>query len=458
MGPTLRLVAILLTLFALPAWAEDALLVRSAEHPEYSRLLVTVPSGTTWAVVRDGRKATVSFPGIRAPFAMDGLFERMPRTRIVAVEARNAVIGSALDLTLACSCEVAVSRVGSRFLAIDVRRAATAEAAPTGRRVLTPRSQQPENAEPVVPDELAESPAAPSPVEGLPPEGEAAPLEEAAALPEEALRPSPPAPRNPELDAARDNLVEQLNRAAAEGLIELAEPLAPPVFTPTMPTITMADPMADTEAALEADRPVAESGATPPEADPPRPQPLAAPSAELNEPAMKAPEEAVTGPAPEDSLDPLAQMSMSGALAEADIEAQIEARTPLDAVAIENSKSAVANACPRNARLDVRRWGSPDPIAERIGAYRRAIVSDYGTLDEARVMDLAKFYISIGFGREAENLVSLIGDASEDTRLLSDIARVIEGREAAEGGALDSMDACVGRLSMWRVVAGFERL
>ncbi|MEO0387960.1 MAG: hypothetical protein AAF281_10580, partial [Pseudomonadota bacterium] len=156
------LIMALALLGPVPAAAQDRLLVRSAEHPNYSRLLVTVPQGTTWALSRDGRNASVSFQGLRQAFMLENIFDRMPRTRIVSVDGGVDALGATLDLTLACSCGVEVSRVGSRFVAIDVTRDASAAADPLRRRVLTAPRRTPETQAPdALADDTAATPEAP---------------------------------------------------------------------------------------------------------------------------------------------------------------------------------------------------------------------------------------------------------------------------------------------------------
>ncbi len=437
----------------LVALSQDQLIVRSAEHPEYSRLLVTVPSGTSWAIAQDGRTATVSFPGVRAEFSMDQIFDRMPRTRIVAVEGKNRAIGAALDLTLACSCKIEVSRIGSRFLAVDVKRAEGNKNAPAGRRVLSasePKGEPLEtSADLAAVRESDQVPLATAPSSTL--------LKTTNQLSSlgpsqsgDAIETSPKqTPEASNLGNTRQGLVAQLTRAAEEGLIEFSDLAASLSFTPTLPSVSNLHPnQSNTEQPLLSTRELGKTSAD-------------------NSVSAERPEMADIGdekPNNQSEIrslqnNPFAQIAIPSEMMDERLESQVQTRTPLDEIDVENSRTAVDITCPQDRYLDVREWGAGEPIGDEIGALRRALVSDYGTIDGQVVYTLAKYYISIGFGREAESILGLVpGMEDEKALLLRDLARVVEGREVSGEGVLTNTRDCVGRVSLWRAVAGMERL
>ncbi|QHQ36810.1 tetratricopeptide repeat protein [Algicella marina] len=477
----LWLFAWLTFLFSTVAHAQDTMLVRSAEHPEYSRLLVTVPSGSSWALVREGRTATVSFPGIRAGFALGAIFDRMPRTRIVAVEGRDAVLGSALDITLACSCDVEISRLGNRFIAIDVRRAAKETAAPSTRRLLSGNAGTKVSEAATEPLEKEDPSARPAQMAAEPADSSMERPDTTSAPAKDELVPARPSGRSDDqdmaepitdspqiaaLEAARESLVTQLNRAAEEGLLDLADPPAPEFFVPTTPNVTTRE---EAHADLEM-MPANQDGS--PISDQDLPQVKAEPSEREKQKSALAPpgpghakaEKVATEPAessakrnPQPEMVPTPPTGSAGAPVNPDD--QMEIRTPIQDVAEENRQRAAARACPNDAVLDVRSWQAETAVSEEIGRLRRLMVSDYGTLDAAVVRDLARFYISLGFGREAEYVTRLLPSPSaEEADLLMEIARIIEGRPHTDDGVLAKGADCHGRFTLWRAVAGLEHL
>lgn len=442
----IRLLTLLMVL-ATSLAAQSTLQIRAAEHPDYSRLIVPLPEDTSWALSSDGRTTTVTFPGLRTDFDLAGVFKRMPRTRIVAVNGRNTALGAALELTLTCSCDVSAERIGSRFLAIDVSRDASIDEAEGSRRLLNPfgqdQGQQPtdpaevtEPAETTSEEEQAVAGAAPDMTvsEGaadeharatetmsevqIPDTGLEAPIEHDSAdapdhdiedtLDHETMAASEP--RAP-LESVREDLRRQLENAAAEGLLDAAEPLHPDPH----PEMGLGDMV-------------------PSEDDGHHSVSMAEADAGHGSSAMQ----------PE--LDDLLANS------------QIETRLPLEAGASAAAGAVQRKTCTSDAALNVARWSDGGPIADEIGTLRKAVVSDYGTVDGNAVADLARLYILNGFGREAKAVLTLAPETQRDRALLEELADVVEGRPIPEDGVLASSGDCDGRIAMWRAVAGLELL
>lgn len=126
---------------ALPALAAEGGPIRGGEHDGFTRIVLEVEPATEWSLEsRDGR-AVVTFPGRSIDFTTDGAFDRIPRSRITAIDVGTGRGGSVVALTLGCDCRVSTSFVGARFLAIDIAdrveptpigKAAPDEALPVG--------------------------------------------------------------------------------------------------------------------------------------------------------------------------------------------------------------------------------------------------------------------------------------------------------------------------------------
>ena len=116
----------------------------------------------------------------------------------------------------------------------------------------------------------------------------------------------------------------------------------------------------------------------------------------------------------------------------------------------------VPSACLPDEALDVGAWSNGLPLTAQLPTLRRQLVGEFDEPDPAGVRDLARLYIRFGFGAEAEALVTGFGDevALEDGPLLADLARVVDGRPAAEGGPLAFAGPCPGRHGLWLALGG----
>ncbi|MHA3915586.1 hypothetical protein [Halovulum sp. GXIMD14793] len=423
-------ICLIAALWSGAAAAQPVIQVRAAEHPGYSRLIVPLPGDATWVISQDGPVSTVVFPGLRAEFDLSGVFNRMPRTRVVALASRNTALGTALDLTLTCSCEVNAERIGSRFLAIDVSRETSANAPTAARRVLNPFAVQDEGAEapPSKPaaeqsadaQEIAEptqSDVSEAALADRPrSDAEMAEMKPSAANGTPNTMPSTTTTKTTEADApltqVQRDLRAQFANAAAEGLLQLAEPQVTPPST-YMQEQTVPDQVQGADQAEDEN---------------------------------------------EEQGDDTAQTPTLAQLAARLADAQIKTRLPLAVSDIAAETAETRPACNSDMALNVARWGSGLPMVEEIGMMRRDVVSEYGTVDTEAVADLARLYLLNGFGREAKAVLSLASGAPRDHDLLAELADVIEGQPVPSDGVLARSGDCEGRISMWRAVAGFEML
>ncbi len=126
----LALVA-LASLMPLAAPAQTVTLgVRGGEHADFTRLVIHLPEESTWRLTREGRRARLDLTGPPVDFDLAQTFARIPRTRLHDAVAK----GSALQLELACACEVRASEDIPQYLVIDIIGArATRSAAPGPR-------------------------------------------------------------------------------------------------------------------------------------------------------------------------------------------------------------------------------------------------------------------------------------------------------------------------------------
>jgi hypothetical protein len=108
-----------LAVLAAPAMAETAR-VLSGEHADFTRLVVELPAAADWRV---GRTAMgygfVTIAGKQPGYELSGVWDRIPRSRLQALRADPE--SGALLLTLACDCHVFPFEVQPGVVVLDIR-------------------------------------------------------------------------------------------------------------------------------------------------------------------------------------------------------------------------------------------------------------------------------------------------------------------------------------------------
>lgn len=394
-------------------FAQQAASVRAVEHPEFSRIVLSVPSGARYALSSDTATARVRLTDNALSYDFSGVFDRMPRDRIRSVQARALGDATVITLALGCACDVSLVPIGSGYLAIDVRRKSTASG------FISQKTRRPA-------DDPAPAPEAPAST--TPPTAQAA-APEATTVdtkdlpdtppPDTPVAANPPLAEDPVI-AARRALVQQLDRAVAQGLLSLA------------PVVDTIDP-ALTETAILADDPIATL-----------PSPVLAPSLTAStKPAVPAAADLQPDPVPNPSSEHIS------------VRQGLTSRTP-EAVPTTQA-AATPKTCQIEGPLNTTQWPKVQgDVTALIGQYRLALVDPSGAVDPSAVARLAQFYIALGFGREAEALLRSVEPQFAQTALLSDLARVVEGRAVAAAGPLVQAQGCTGRSLLWRAAAGLD--
>ena len=362
---------------AATAHAQEGGAIRSGEHADFSRLVMRVDVTTEWSLeTRDGR-ATVFFPGRTLDFGTADVFDLIPRTRVTGVRVDETEGGTQVEIDLGCDCRVSTTFVDGRWLAVDVADRGAERARP---------DPAPE-AEPKVAEDV--------PVES--PEDRA--IREAGIV-----------------ASAEDILLQQIERAANQGIIQLK----------TGPSASAPDPGAP---AMPRTLP---------------PEPPAQPEIAATEPPGIRPEPQVAS-----GENPLAGLLDHR---------QIVATTVFDrdsaGVAGRMAETALPVECIDDARLDVGDWSSGAPYLEQAADFARLAVGEFDTVDPVSLAAAARLKIHHGLGFEAEFLLGGFDAPVADRALLVDLARAVEGRAPAEDGPLSIAAACPGRHGLWLALAG----
>lgn len=204
---------------AQPAAAEVAR-VASGEHANFTRLVIELPAATDWTVGRTAMGygfATVQ--PVQPDYDLDRVWQRIPRTRLQSL--RIDPVSGALQLALACDCHVVPFSYRPNMVVLDIRNGP----APAGSRFENPLALAPEPDLP--PASSARDPAQP--------------MRSAAAVYDwrAGLRGNPGersfatgdvpsfATGGLSLQPLRDQLLEQISRGAADGVVQMEMPGIP---------------------------------------------------------------------------------------------------------------------------------------------------------------------------------------------------------------------------------------
>lgn len=338
--------------------------------------------------------------------------------RVVGAREVDDAAASRLRFLLACDCSyAAVMRAG--VLKIEFRDPAAFESSTlspeanserNGSRFAPvsapgPRPRRSASAGPSVDPAAEENPVAPPASPGA----DLALAEEGAGGKDEEVR------------LARRKLLEQLSRAAEQGLLDFASPEAEKSAPP--PPEREETPDAVVETIVEA---------APVEEEAPLPETAAS---DMDIPAVEAP------PRPKDP-----------------VELSVRARTSIDkAFRADRRDTIVAQApCVEDFRLDARYWPGAGTFLDEVSAFNRALVNEFDEPNPEAVTGLTRLYVSWGFGREALQTIDLYGEAIDDAALLRDLAYIVDGEPPTIDGPISAAGPCSGPVALWFKAAGLR--
>ena len=440
-----------------PTASAETVRVRSGEHADFSRLVLDIAAPVTWRFGRiaGGYGLRVARDGIQYDLAR--VFDLIPRQRLARISPASGASG--LDLGVTCECYAELVEMRPGVLVIDLHDGKAPAGSPFEAMLDVPElvaAAVPHTAEPLsisqqdrlkffwgaasVPgpgsDSGSVNPAAPEPAApdvempdaGMPnavmPETATAPdgsaLDAHATAPPAdhpaSLLPASLLPASPDLDVlpepgvpvphipiservaeAQGILLEQIGRAASQGLLQ-ADTLA----LPDLPTETIA---------VAEDLPAAaEPGSTP---------------------HVQA--------------------------ADPDSHIRLTAETSIDRDTLHSGPTARltenGGTCLDDALLDLREWGTDTAPADQIAEKRRSLIGEFDAPSAAAVGELARLYLYLGFGAEAREVLHSFGVAVPNSDLLDTLGQIVDGVSVTDPGRLAGQMGCDGASALWSVLA-----
>lgn len=367
--------------------------VQSGDHQEFTRLVLPIGADREWDLAQtpSGQWELILTPSVDG-FDISRVFDLIQRERLADVDASQN-----LSLDLGCACDVTSFRYDTRFLVIDITDP-DPNAAPLETPASDTEATERAAAADALPD-LANLLQAPDDLPQVDPELEVPQPE----IPPET--PNPVAP-NPRLAEAAQIMAEQLARAAAAGLLDIAadEPMTaadptenaaldPAVPVEPMPTVTSEPALADTEI-----------------------QPIS---------AEETPNEALP----------------------------VRAETAFDSIIPADGPigDPPAEASCLNAPFIVADWADGEGLYHALGALRLELYDERDALRPDSAVNLARHYLYYGFGSEATYWLEQTGNAPN---ALLEVAALIDGEDTPTFLPVRSTEDCSEGELLWRYLGG----
>lgn len=398
----MRVLSALALALAAGSAAAETVRVRSGEHPGFSRLVVELGEPGDWRLVREGSSYVLETGRAGLSFDLSEVYRLIPRTRIASL-TQDAATGR-LTIALGCDCSATAKVHRGNWIVVDV-----ADGAPASESRGSAAAHPEEPAQAEAPRDIFgegrrrfAGSAGRSIVFLAPP---SRPEEDVLQLPPWSAAwqdrlPAAPADAGSEARASaeasvqdqRARLLEELARAAAQGLVE-------------------------------ADLPALDAATAPFERD---------------EPAPREGPPPVPEPAPVEHVRIEAETSV-----DRDSGSSTEAR----------AATAEGHACIDDSELDFGAWGGSGDVPATLADRRMALVGEFDHPDEDAVLALARYYLHLGFGAEARATLSAFGTTGERADRIAALAAVLDGSDEGLPGPLAHQAGCGGRASLWSVLA-----
>ncbi|MCG6903272.1 MAG: hypothetical protein LJE68_11385 [Rhodobacter sp.] len=388
------------------------LAVQSGEHADFSRVVVTLKPGPDWRLGRVDGGYELRPDAPNDGYDLRKVFDLIPRDRIAALEPRA---GGHLFFRVDCDCHADAFEIRSG-LVIDIKDGPPPRA--NRFEVALEALEQPARPRPVSrPGTVAGPAIAPAEKPAIPlttrfparrteyawadalamdlsrPRAAAAPM----AAPAEPETAAPPRDRVLEV---QQQLIEQLGRAAVQGLVT-------------------AD-LSQTEARIEKTRPMPDiDGQGAPTHHPPLP------------------------PEPDAVGDPVRSDHIRFETA-VDRGRNALRSTPL---------TSDGTKCLPGDDFDIATWGAAPDKGGSLSLSHAAVVAEFDEADPKGIETVAKQYIYLTFGAEAKALMTVFDVAPRNAQLLHAMADIMDtGSTEANAIPRDQL-ACDDRVAMWAILA-----
>lgn len=120
----MRFIVVFLALFPSLALAQQGTFVSkvtSGEHDTFTRLVVELPASASWEISTRNEEVVFTIIGRDVTYDTVGVFDKIPKDRIRAVQATGTL--GELQILLSCECEVESFDFGTNYAVVDIKTA-----------------------------------------------------------------------------------------------------------------------------------------------------------------------------------------------------------------------------------------------------------------------------------------------------------------------------------------------
>ena len=190
--------------------------ILSGEHADFTRLVIELPDDGGWTLGRTATGYAFASGAVSQPvYDLARVWDRIPRNRLQSLRVDPG--SGALQISLACPCHVFPFEFRDGMVVLDIRNGP----APPGSAFEAPFASPEANTTTAMAPSLV--PTAPAAYDWIEPARAGAGKSLPSALP------LPLATGSAGLDPLRDELLRQISRGAADGVVEMELPGKPPV-------------------------------------------------------------------------------------------------------------------------------------------------------------------------------------------------------------------------------------
>ena len=137
-------------------------------------------------------------------------------------------------------------------------------------------------------------------------------------------------------------------------------------------------------------------------------------------------------------------------------DATVRIRTGVDRAFDRTSRSVprerALTACLPSETMDLTSWGGEGEPVDNIAKLRSTLLGEFDKPDPYAVSALARLFVYLSFGAEAQQLLDAFPTGGDDEALIRELARVMDGEEVP-GGVLTGQTACGGFAALWGLLA-----
>ncbi|UWQ91339.1 hypothetical protein K3727_00520 [Rhodobacteraceae bacterium M382] len=102
---------------------------------------------------------------------------------------------------------------------------------------------------------------------------------------------------------------------------------------------------------------------------------------------------------------------------------------------------------------DINLWINDGATFDRVSEIRSEIFGEFDVLDEEKIKQLARLYIYLGFGAEAEQVLQILPENNVEATVLPSLAKIVDGRKVDYPSPFQDQSACPGSGALWTVLA-----